>query len=586
MKVSRFRSNWGVLFTSVALLAGCGAGELDSFDSETGDLDEAIELDEATDLGTTEEALNAACGGDDSNSLTASLAVAIANELGRWDVSTDFVVSNGKLELSPTGLLHCGSNCKNITALLRLQDDAASIVPNHSPSTYRNKLTGWYGTQKTELTNMVNTMLKVDEGIYQIQFKPSGKLIAPQGGSTTAGALVQQTDQLWGNTAAQWKVMLNGTLRQIINVKSGQCLDSSGTSLVQKTCNGSSTQGFRFAQLAAGVLSIRTATNQALQIPNSSTANGATVVQGTVAGQAPEQFAFIANGGGATQLKLLETATAVYSLKFKHSNMGLAVSSMSLNDGVSVVQQPYSATDDRFHWYITQIGTWWFNGVEQTRYQYVNRATGKCLDLASSSMGTNLVQKTCSTAETQRFLMTPTGGGHQVIFTNHGWPAGVQNGSTGSGAQIVEANVGWQYYNMMTPEPILAGEPHRLSNAYTTNDGPCGKYNWYNITQQNGTQLANPASTFVQLIFAGGKTTLNGTDANPYIAQKVQGNQVAIDPAAYMNGGSGTTSGSCLVADIVYDTTGSKNNLCCVKYNGGAGVLKVSAWSSTTYVCQ
>jgi hypothetical protein len=60
-------------------------------------------------------------------------------------------------------------------------------------------------------------------------------------------------------------------------------------------------------------------------------------------------------------------------------------------------------------------------------------------------MGTNLVQKTCSTAETQRFLMTPTGGGHQVIFTNHGWPAGVQNGSTSGGAQIVEANVGWQY---------------------------------------------------------------------------------------------------------------------------------------------
>jgi hypothetical protein len=41
-----------------------------------------------------------------------------------------------------------------------------------------------------------------------------------------------------------------------------------------------------------------------------STANGANVVAGTVAGQAPEQFVFIANGGGASNIKAAETATA------------------------------------------------------------------------------------------------------------------------------------------------------------------------------------------------------------------------------------------------------------------------------------
>jgi hypothetical protein len=162
---------------------------------------------------------------------------------------------------------------------------------------------------------------------------------------------------------------------------------------------------------------------------------------------------------------------------------------------------------------------------------------------------------------------------------------GVQNGSTGSGAQVVEANVGWQYYNMLMPEPILAGEPHKLSNAYTTNDGLCGTYYWYNITQQNGSQLANPASTFVQLIFAGGKTSLGGTDINPYIAQKIQGNQVAIDPSAYLNGGSGATSGSCLATDMLYSTT-NKAGICCVKSTGVYGTLRMSAWSTTTYLCQ
>jgi len=591
VKIYTPRRNWRGLFTSLALVIGCGSGDLDSFEDGTWDLDEAADFDAASDLGEAEQALSASCGGDDSNSLTASLAVAIANELGRWDVSTDFAVVGGKLELSATGKLHCGANCKNITALLRLQDDASSVVQNHIPATYRNKLTSWYAAQKTQLTNMVNTMLKVDEGIYQIQFRQSGKLLAPQGGSTTSGALIQQTDQLWGNSAAQWKVVLNGTVRQLINVKSGQCLDlqtntTGATNIVQRACNGSSTQGFRLAQMAAGVLSIRSATNQALLIPNSSTATGATLVQGTVTGTTPELFVFLPNGGGASQVKLLESATAVYSLKFKHTNMGLAVSSLSMNDGVSVVQQPYSSTDDRFHWYVTQQGTSTVDNIQQTAYQYVNRATGKCLDLNSSSMGTNLVQRTCSSSQSQRFIMTPTGGGHQVLFTYHGWPAGVQNGSTSSGAQVVEANVGWQYYNMLMLEPILAGEPHKLTNAYTTNDGPCGKYNWYNITQQNGSQLANPASTFVQLIFAGGKTSLNGVDANPYIAQKVQGNQVAIDPAAYMNGGSGSTSGSCLIADLVYDITGSKTNACCIKYNGVSGRLAISTWSSTTLLCR
>ena len=591
MKILSRRSNWSALFTSLALVIGCGSGDLDSFEDGTEDPDVAADFDAASDLGEAEQALTASCGGDDSNSLAASLAVAIANELGRWDVSTDFTVVNGKLELSTTGNLHCGGNCKNITALLRLQDDASSVVQNHIPATYRNKLTSWYAAQKTQLTNMVNTMLKVDEGIYQIQFRQSGKLLAPQGGSTTSGALIQQTDQLWGNSAAQWKVMLNGTLRQIINVKSGQCLDlqtntTGVTNMVQRPCNGSSTQGFRLAHMAAGVLSIRSATNQALQIPNSSTATGATLVQGTVTGKTPELFVFLPNGGGASQIKLLESATAVYSLKFKHTNMGLAVSSLSMNDGVSVVQQPYSATDDRFHWYVTQQGTAAVDNIQQTVYQYVNRATGKCLDLNGSWMGTNLVQRTCSSSNTQRFIMTPTGGGHQVLFSNHGWPVGVQNGSTGSGAPVVEANVGWQYYNMLMPTPILAGEPHKLSNSYTTNDGLCGKYYWYNITQQNGAQLANPASTFVQLIFAGGKTSLNGVDVNPYIAQKVQGNQVAIDPSAYMNGGTGSTSGSCLIADIVFDPTGRQTNLCCIKYNGGSGRLAVSGWSSTTLLCK
>src|SRR5688572_20322791 len=125
------------VLASLILLAGCGNGlepgyepgdELASSEEVSGD-----EWSVEDELGTAAQGLSAACGGDDSNALSAALAVAIGNELGRWDVNTDFAIVNGKVELSATGNLHCGSGCGNIKALLRLQDDVSSVITNHAP---------------------------------------------------------------------------------------------------------------------------------------------------------------------------------------------------------------------------------------------------------------------------------------------------------------------------------------------------------------------------------------------------------------------------------------------------------------------
>ena len=69
------------------LLAACGPEPMDWTDTlDTGDTGES-------DLGEAFEAVNA-CEGDDLqydfNSFAASLAVASANELGRWEAVTDF----------------------------------------------------------------------------------------------------------------------------------------------------------------------------------------------------------------------------------------------------------------------------------------------------------------------------------------------------------------------------------------------------------------------------------------------------------------------------------------------------------------
>jgi len=575
---------------SVLLLAACGADQ----DYEPGSSDEIVDGEELysyDELGTSEQAVSAACGGDDSNALAAALAVAIGNELGRWDVNTDFQIVNGKLELSTTGSLHCGSSCSNITALLRLQDDATSVIKNHVPATYRSKLTTWYGQQKTILTNLVNTMLNVDQGIYRIKSKHSGKYLVPQNASTASGAVIEQSDQFNSSAATQWRVKLEGTSRQIVNIQSGLCMDlssntSGSTTIVQRACSTATTQDLRLGQLEAGVLTIRSNYNQAFMPQGASTANGADIVQGTVAGASQEKFIFEPYGSGVHR-DLQEIATAVYSLKVAHTGMNIAVSSSSTNDGVSIVQQAYQATDDRFHWYATQLGVANINGVQQTTYQFMNRRTGKCMDMEGSSSPRRLVQRTCSTTDSQRFSMANTGNLRQVFYSNYGLTIDVMGGSTSSGAQLGEASnssTGWQYYNMFGFEPLIAIEPHRLKLNRKETGGPCGNYYWYDVTAPNGTTLRDAASTYVQLVFSGGKQTQSGADINPFIAQKVSGNQVAIDPTYGLNDSTSTSSGTCTASCLKVSTTNVAGQCC--SCNGTNLKFVKSAWSAVTYVCQ
>ncbi len=580
---------WMRPITGVALLIACGAPLDDSSTSSDDSTDqEQLASQDETEFGTSEEALSSCNGPDDSNMLAAGLAVAVAKELGRWDVNTDFVVNNGKLALSTTGALHCGSNCPRIAALLALQDDASNTIPNHVASSFRANLTKWYGLQKTALTNLVATKLTRDEGIFQIRSKTTGKYIVPQNGSTTSGVVLEESDQYTGTTASQWRVKLNGTKRQFVNIKSGLCMDlssntSSSTTIVQRACSGAKTQDFRIGNLNPGIYTIRSDYNQAFIPQGGSSANGTDIVQSTVTGAAQEGWVFTPYGSG-THLDLLETITAVFSLKVAHTGYGWAVQSSSTSDGVPVVQQPYDANDDRFHWYVTQVGTYNNNGTNQLQYQYMNRRTGKCMDLD----GSRIVQRTCSTSNTQKFLMVPTGNLRNVMYAWGGNTVDVQGGSTASGAPVVvgPAGEGWQMFNMVTFDPIVAIEPHRLSYSYTAaNAAACGNYDWYNISQPNGMALADPKSTWVQLIFAGGKQTASGTDTNPYLAQQVNGNQVAIDPTYGLDEDSSSSTGSCKAACVAISASKNLAGQCCA-CNGVTKAFVKSPVNSITFSCQ
>lgn len=568
-------------WAGAALLGGCGAAyDLESEEQPT-DTDRDIELGSAT------QAV-AACAGDDLlydfNSFAASLAVAIANELGRWDVTADFEVRNGKLELSTTGQMRCNGGCGNVSALLRLQDDAASQVPNHSPAIFRSKLVTWYQSQSQKLTALVNQMLTVDKGVYRIKSHNGGKYMVVDNGSTSDNARIEQQGTAALAGADQWRVILEGTKHRLKNVRSGKCLalssDSSAeqVSLVQATCSTSTLQQFTFADVSLGTYAVLTKFGKALNVWNASTANDAAVVQFTWIFTAPNERWYFEPVGTGAHVHPNALATAMYSLTARHSGKAMAVDDGSLADGAAIEQRTYSATDDSFHWYLTPTSQ------SELHYQLVNRRSGKCLDLSASNSTGRLVQKSCSTSADQRFFFAASGDGYQLLYTPYDSAVEVQYASTSAEAKLVQGNPHWANSKQFKLTPLIAGEPHRLRFSHTTNDAACGEYNfWYDIAQPNGQPLKAPQDNFVQLIFAGGKTTLTGADINPFIAQQVSGNRVAIDPTYGLNEGAATTVGSCSASCTKYSPVSAIGQCC--SCNGVNKKYVRSLFNAAMYLC-
>lgn len=100
--------------------------------------------DEATSGELVEEAVSCKDPQVTKYQLEASLAVAVANELKRWEPSKDFRVNTSRwdVELTSDGLTQCANNgkpgCPNVTALLELQWNGFGKITNHWPDQFRN----------------------------------------------------------------------------------------------------------------------------------------------------------------------------------------------------------------------------------------------------------------------------------------------------------------------------------------------------------------------------------------------------------------------------------------------------------------
>jgi hypothetical protein len=537
------------------------------------------------------------CHGDelqyDSNAFAASLAVAIANELGRWDVVGDFEVRDAELELSATGELHCGAGCANIRALLRLQDDAASAVPNHEPLQYRSKLTGWYQEQKAQLTKLVDSRLSVDKGVYRLRNRQSSKYLQIDLGSMDNGAVAEQHGTPSQPGSDQWRVVLDHGTHQLINVRSGKCLSLNSDSvaddigIVQQTCSPSNPlQRFAFATVDQ-YYSVRTKTGLCLRVKDAGMTEDVPIVQFTWSGaNLSEQWSLEPVGSDAVPPDSI--ADAMYTLIAQNSNKAVSFDSSGAADEALIEQQDYVHGDDRFHWYAQRVpaepGTTTI-GADK-KYRFINRQSGKCLDLQAASASSRLVQRTCSDAATQLFMTITAGDGSNVLYSLYGRALEVEGASTDQGAVLAQGNDStWASHRQFLLTPVLASAPARVAFSRASPDGPCGDEFWYDLTQPNGEPLADPADAFVQLIFAGGRTSATGRDENPFITQPASGGPIGLDPSAALRPGAALMS-SCMDGAVLFDPTGAAEGRCCHDADGSSGTLRQSSWSPTTYLCQ
>jgi hypothetical protein len=104
-------------------------GQGDGAEEESGYSDEL-------ELGSLEQGAHNCANPDGTNAVMAALAVASAQELGRWRAGLDFQVNGDRIGLAsgydssgqPRGRSRCSNSCKGIDALLALQSDMATGV--------------------------------------------------------------------------------------------------------------------------------------------------------------------------------------------------------------------------------------------------------------------------------------------------------------------------------------------------------------------------------------------------------------------------------------------------------------------------
>lgn len=314
MKISTIASNL-VALSLGALVSACGGAEINDgsqLSSENISADEAM-----SDIGQQDQEVTIC---DDNQydhwRYLSALAVASANELGRWNAAKDFVKeatnNSARIMLSSEGLARCTNGCENIKAILQLQNTETSTIPRHDPLLLRQYMRAFWERQVTTAAPPAHslTLAAVSPDICGLRYH------FDVGGATST------TTTTSGSTLSGSSMIKPVTNYKCFDISSMSTND--GALLQQWACGGASNQQFSLESQGNNTYRVKAG--------NSGKCLGA-VNSGTNAGTLIEQRSCGANGSQAFQLNVTSYDQNKYELKHVASGKCVEIQGGGYNDG-------------------------------------------------------------------------------------------------------------------------------------------------------------------------------------------------------------------------------------------------------------
>lgn len=298
---------WSIASNLVALSLGafvsaCGGAEMtdgSQLSSENLSADEAMSDIEQLNQEVT------AC--DDSQydhwRYLSALAVASANELGRWNAAKDFTREatsvSPRILLSAEGLARCTNGCSNVQAILQLQNTETGIIPRHDPMLLRQYMSAYWERQVNyninyPVPNHSLALASVSDDVCGLRYHYN---VSGGTSSTTTG--LKGTSELKAASAYKCVDVVGNTAND-------------GAQIQQFSCSGGANQKFTLEAQANNTYRLKASNSgKCLGVVNSSTANGALLEQRTCGANNSQTFQLNSKGTGFYELKHVASGKCV-----------------------------------------------------------------------------------------------------------------------------------------------------------------------------------------------------------------------------------------------------------------------------------
>jgi hypothetical protein len=232
-----------------------------------------------------------------------ALAVASANELGRWNAPKDFIReatnNSPRILLSAEGLARCTNGCWNVKAILELQNTETGVIPRHDPMLLRQYMSAYWERQVNynvnyPAPNHTLALASVSDDVCGLRYHYN-----VSGGTTSTTTGLQGTSELKAASAYKCMDVVGNTAND-------------GAQIQQYSCSGGANQKFTLEAQANSTYRLKASNSgKCLGVVNSSTANGALLEQRTCGANNSQTFQLNSKGTGFYELKHVASGKCV-----------------------------------------------------------------------------------------------------------------------------------------------------------------------------------------------------------------------------------------------------------------------------------